>query len=90
MARLLLFFTLLPQDTQQVMELRNGSCVDEEMFALFNTFGVGWVSAESHRFISVEKVTEDTGYFRSRGPRELYSSLYSHSELDVLAIKLKE
>lgn len=88
--RLKAFLELLSTTIRQVIEFRHPTWVNDEIFALLNSHHVGWVAAESKRYLSVEKVTGGTAYFRYHGPRELYASSYSNDELNQLAQKMRD
>ncbi len=53
----------------------------EEIYGLLNQCGIGWVSADSNRFVSATMITGGFAYFRFHGPRQLYSSSYTKDEL---------
>jgi uncharacterized protein YecE (DUF72 family) len=85
-----LFLEMLPRDYRHAIEFRHASWDTEEIQNLLNQVGVGWVSAESSRFVSIAKVTGGFGYFRYHGPDKLYASSYPKDRLEKEAGRIKE
>ncbi len=83
------FLSKLPAGIRYAVEFRHASWCTEEVYALFNRLGVGWVSADSSRFISILKATGGFAYFRFHGPGKLYASSYSSEALQVWAKEIQ-
>jgi len=79
------FFQALPTHVRHVIELRNMSWINDQFFVLLNQHKIGWVSADSSRFVSHTALTGSLGYIRLHGPGSLYSSPYSREQLESWA-----
>jgi uncharacterized protein YecE (DUF72 family) len=79
------FFGMLPRTCRHAIEMRHGSWADERFMALLDKHGIGWVSADSSRYVSVTRMTGGFGYVRLHGPGSLYSSPYSEGQLEEWA-----
>ncbi len=84
-----LFLRSLPHDTKQAIEFRHKSWFNEDVYALLNTHGAGFVINDSSRFPAAEVVTGNFVYVRFHGPTKLYASLYSSEALNLWASKIE-
>jgi len=66
---------------RQVLEFRNETWFNQEVFALLKDYNSGLCIAHSGRFPYAEEVTADFLYLRFHGGASLYSSNYSDKEL---------
>jgi uncharacterized protein YecE (DUF72 family) len=72
------------------MEFRHESCFGEKMIAILRRHNVSLVIAHSSRYPVPEVVaTAPFVYFRFHGPKELFASGYSESELRHWAARIK-
>jgi uncharacterized protein YecE (DUF72 family) len=79
------FFGSLPRTCRHAVEMRHTSWLDEEFLSLLDRLSIGWVSADSSRFVSETRRTGGFGYIRLHGPGALYSSPYSDEQLQEWA-----
>ena len=84
------FLNRLPSSIRQAVELRHRSWCTEEFVDLLNTHRVGWVSADSSRFVSFECNVGGFAYYRFHGPRQLYASSYSAEDLTEWARRIRD
>jgi uncharacterized protein YecE (DUF72 family) len=84
------FFERLPRRCRHVIEIRHRSWADERFFALLNTYRVGWVTADSSRFLSETHLLGGVGYLRLHGPDALYASSYTDVQLEKWAVLITE
>jgi uncharacterized protein YecE (DUF72 family) len=87
--KLVQFIKHLPQTIKSVVEFRHQSWFNEELYALLNTYNVGFVMNDSSRFQAAERVTGDLAYIRFHGPMQLYASLYTIPQLEAWAKKIQ-
>ncbi len=83
------FLQKLPDDTKQAIEFRHKSWFNEDVYALLNTHGAGFVVNDSSRFPAAEVITGSFVYLRFHGPAQLYASSYSLEALKVWATKIR-
>ena len=84
------FVQQLPSIVKHVVEFRHNSWFKENVYALLDTNGVGFVINDLSRFPAAEVVTGKVVYIRFHGPTKLYASSYSMQALQIWAIKIKE
>ena len=74
---------------QFAFEVRHKSWITDTFFDLLSQQGIAFVIADSgNRFPYYETVTADFVYLRFHGPRQLYASDYSESDLKLYAEKI--
>ncbi len=71
-------------------EFRHKTWIDKKIYSLFGKFNVSWVIANSSRYPSDVVSTADFVYFRFHGPKNLFSSSYSVSQLRRWAQVMKK
>ena len=71
-------------------EFRDKSWCDKKIYNLLRKYKVAWVIADSPNYPRVDKVAADFVYVRMHGSKALFSSRYSHKELETLAKKIKK
>jgi uncharacterized protein YecE (DUF72 family) len=74
---------------KHVVEFRHNSWFKDDVYALLDTNGAGFVINDSSRFPAVEIVTGKVVYIRFHGPTKLYASSYSTQNLQTWAKKIK-
>jgi uncharacterized protein YecE (DUF72 family) len=89
LAKITSFLQQLPSMTKHVVEFRHNSWFKDDVYALLDTHGTGFVINDSSRFPAVEIVTGNVVYIRFHGPTKLYASSYSTQNLQTWAKKIK-
>lgn len=92
-ARLADFFKAAAKDgkLRKAVEFRHSTCFTDSMRGILEEYGVANVIANSSKYpTSPWGATADFGYFRLHGPRRLFGSSYSDSQLAVWAKKMRE
>jgi uncharacterized protein YecE (DUF72 family) len=79
--RLEAFLAKLPKDVEQVVEFRHKSWYDEEVVALLDRHGVGFVSHDLVGLISPRSASGRTAYVRFHGAGGKYWGRYSDESL---------
>ena len=67
------------------IEFRNKDWFNEKVYVLLRKHNVALVTAQSSRYPQVEVLTADFGYMRFHGPKELFASSYTDSEIETWA-----
>ncbi len=83
------FLALLPRHMRHVLEFRHASWFTDAVYALLDSFGVGFVMNDSNRWSASEAYTGGFSYVRFHGPEKLYASLYTPEQLQAWADKLR-
>ena len=85
------FRRCLPSDRRCAIEARHASWMEDEAVDLLRELGLGFcVSDSGGRYPSRVAATSDFSYFRLHGPRELYASAYSASDLEAWAERIAD
>ena len=79
--RLDAFLDRLPKDIEQVVEFRHNSWYEEEVLALLDRHGVGFVAHDLRGLISPRWASGRTAYVRFHGSGGRYSGRYSDEAL---------
>jgi uncharacterized protein YecE (DUF72 family) len=87
--KLIQFFERLPRDIKHVVEFRHKSWFNDDVYALLNQHGIGFVINDSSRWAAAEVITGDVVYIRFHGPTQLYASSYDMEALTAWAEKIK-
>jgi len=74
-----------PYPFDLAIEFRNKYWFIDEVYALLRKYNVALVAADSSRYPGVREVTADIGYIRMHGPKKLFASSYSGTQLEELA-----
>lgn len=83
------FLKTLPKGYDYVMEFRNESWFDKDIFDLMRRFKVAFCVASMPKFPVVLEVTAPFSYIRMHGGSVLYGSNYSKKELKEWASNIK-
>jgi uncharacterized protein YecE (DUF72 family) len=70
-------------------EFRHKSWCGEAVYDILKRFNIAWVIADSPNYPKAEAITANFAYIRMHGSRALFSSKYTHEELQTLAQKIK-
>ena len=79
--RLEAFLELLPEDLEYVVEFRHSSWYDDDVFALLDRHGVGFVAHDLRGLLSPRWASGRTAYVRFHGSGGRYSGRYSDEAL---------
>lgn len=79
--RLEAFLARLPSDLEHVVEFRHSSWYDEEVLALLDRFGVGFVDHDLRGLLSPRWASGKTAYVRFHGTSGRYHGRYSDEAL---------
>jgi uncharacterized protein YecE (DUF72 family) len=79
--RLRAFLECLPGDVEHVLEFRDPSWINEEVFAVLEACGVGFCTISHPTLACPIRPTAHVVYIRMHGAETLYASRYSEGEL---------
>ena len=79
--RLEAFLKRLPADLEHVIEFRHSSWYDEEVLALLDAYGVGFVTHDLIGLVSPRWASGRTAYVRFHGAEGKYWGRYSHGQI---------
>ena len=82
------FLSLLPKELEHVIEFRNESWLDEQVFEILTEHNVGFCVFDMPELTTPLVATADFAYIRFHGSAGLYSSCYSDEELKDWADKI--
>jgi len=82
------FLSLLPKELKHVIEFRNESWLDEQVFQILTEHNVGFCVFDMPDLTTALVATADFAYIRFHGSAGLYSSCYSDEELKHWAEKI--
>jgi uncharacterized protein YecE (DUF72 family) len=88
--RLNQFLALLPRDLEHVVEFRHRSWYDEDVLALLDRHGVGFVTHDLIGLKSPRRASGRTAYVRFHGTRGKYRGRYSDEQMRDWAEWLKD
>jgi uncharacterized protein YecE (DUF72 family) len=81
LSRLRDFLACLPADLDHVIEFRDPSWINDEMFAALEAHNVGFCTISHPTLTCPIRSTSHTAYIRMHGAQTLYASCYSEEEL---------
>lgn len=85
------FFSMLDNNYQYTVEVRNKSFIDDDFFEILKKHNIAFCIADSaNRFPYYETITADFIYIRLHGSQRLYASEYTIEELKQWAQKIKK
>jgi uncharacterized protein YecE (DUF72 family) len=88
--KMLKFMDVLDSSKNNVIEFRDNSWWNEDVFKLLKAHNVAFCTVSGLEMPSDVKVTADFGYFRFHGPEKPYASKYSEAELKSWAEAIKK
>ncbi len=71
------------------IEFRNKYWFTDETYAILKQYNVALVAGQSSRWPGIRQVTANIAYIRMHGPKRLFASSYSKSELEEWAMYIK-
>ncbi len=83
--RLATFLALLPRDLEHVVEFRHASWYDQEVLALLDAHGAGFVAHDLNGLVSPEWASGRTAYVRFHGTGGKYWGRYSEEQMALRA-----
>lgn len=84
------FLELWPKRYQYAIEFRHNSWLDESIFKLLKDYNVAFAVSHGDNYPFLKIETAAFSYIRLHGPKELYASSYSKSELKEWATYIKQ
>lgn len=84
------FLNKLPKRLRQVVEFRDKSWIDKEIFGALRGRNIAYCIISMSEFPVVLEITADFTYIRMHGSSSLYGSCYQKDELRGWALRIKD